>query len=122
MEKDSVLLKIHRNYSKDESIKYLFEKIKQLEQDKSDLNFRIGELKSENSELEDKIKLLEKKKNNRFVEPEWKESDYVKSLEETIKKIQKNQSDKSESINKWRNMYFDILARFEKFKNQPLNA
>jgi len=46
---DSILLKIHRTYSKDESIAYLFEVLK-------NKDFKIGFLKSELAELEDKVK------------------------------------------------------------------
>ena len=50
---DPVTMKIHRAYSKEESISYLLEKI-------SELKVEIGVLKSEKSELEHEVKVLSK--------------------------------------------------------------
>lgn len=59
--KDEVLLKIYRQYSKDESIKYLFNKI-------SRLQYRIGELHSKVAELS--YKTVSERKHNKIVK-EW---------------------------------------------------
>lgn len=52
---DKILLKVHREWSKDEATKLLLQEV-------SNLKIKIGELTSEKHELEDTIKEIEKDK------------------------------------------------------------
>ncbi len=117
---DKVLLKLHRRYGADEALKYLFEEI-------SKLRFNIGELKSENAELSDKnnelVQLLKTeqsktKKQKRSVQPEWKLEDYVIELEASVNRVSGKNAELRKEVNKWRNNYFDALAKLEKLKNK----
>ena len=121
---DTILLKIHRQYSEKEAVAYLEGLLKQKNDEIAQLKFKIGELNSENSEIKDSFvnlqkefitlqKQLEKKVN---AKKEWNLNDYTLALEGTIKKLNKKASDRTENVNKWRNMYFDILAKYEKIK------
>lgn len=120
---DSILLKIHRQYGKDESVAHLITEVKKLK-------FKIGELKSENQELlfannqlqKDKAKLdAELKKpiqKNRVVEvistrieKSWKKEDYIASL---LAQIKKHSQDVKNDREKFKNKYYDLLAKYNK--------
>lgn len=121
--KDAVLLKIHRRYGKDESFKYLLDKIKKI-------GFENGELKSENAELakektdlksaNNSLKLYLKqkeKKHPKIVEAEWNKDAFINELQETIVEKNNRLAKHKKEMEEWRYKYFDLLAKFEKQKN-----
>ena len=69
--KDKVLLKLHRKYSKDEALSYLFSEI-------SNLKVEIGMLKSENAELSYELEIRKD------------QSQYIEKLKFEIKQKQKS--------------------------------
>ena len=106
---DAVLLRIHRQYGKDESTKYLFDEI-------SRLQFQIGELKSENAELAAAIQKApaEEKKPSTSVPKEWTKELYAKELKTTIKRMVKTNSEAKKNATEWRDKYFSLLAKYNK--------
>lgn len=120
MSENEVLLRLKRQYGKDESVKFL---IDQLEKAK----FQIGELQSEIAELKDthKAKIaelnLEVKKMgevqtlNGKTRKQWLQEDVFKSLDAELKALRtKNQHLTKENV-RYRDQYLSILAKNNKY-------
>ena len=93
---DKILLKLYRQYGKDEALKYLFDEI-------SRLKFQVGELKSEVAELK-----------HMQDQPETKGITYDENMTELIKEKKtkaKNYTRLKKEVTEWRNKYFNIIAQ-----------
>ena len=71
MSHDNVLLKIHRHFSKEETMKFLFNHIEEMRKEIAGLKFVVGELKSEKEELKyfqkrDKQTIAKLEENSNF--------------------------------------------------------
>jgi hypothetical protein len=103
---DSILLKIHRQFSKDESVMALVAEIKRLREE-------IGMLTSEKQELFDRLsnkeKLLHKK-----VLPEWNKDEYVEQLKREIARHKQLRKTCRENMKHWMNLYFEQLRKNER--------
>jgi flagellar biosynthesis chaperone FliJ len=100
---DKVLLKLYRIYGKDEALKHLFDEI-------SKLRFQVGELKSENAELEHKVT---HKTSGPTGVRHWSYDEYVMELKNLIKAKAKKNSILERDMNRWRNDYFNLLLKSE---------
>lgn len=98
-----ILLKIHRQFSKDESVKFLTSEI-------AALNFTIGVQKSEIEELKSLIP-LPKVQKNRKIESEWNKDEYVIELKKQNRTINIKNKELQQSANDWREKYFNLLAQ-----------
>lgn len=94
---DRVLLRLRRQYSKDEYVGLLLEKIKTLE-------FKNGELLSENEELK-----FNARKQYSPVK-EWSKDDYILVLKQTIKNKVKAKGIAEKQAKEWRDKYFNLKA------------
>jgi hypothetical protein len=99
---DTILLKIKRRFTKDEEVKLLVDKVKSLE-------FRIGELTSENTELWDRLDghTPEVKKTAK----QWKKDEYVKQLIGIVKRCRKVKLEATKDAKVWRDKYLSLLSK-----------
>ena len=100
MFEDHILLKIKREYSKDESFALVLKKL-------SEAQIENGILKSELSELKDKMKKPAKTKK------QWLEEDLFTELKEKLNKHQKRETKLQKEVNEWRDNYFALLRKPE---------
>lgn len=98
---DPVLLKLHRTYGTNEALKYLFDEISQLK-------FKIGELISENAELNDKINYPDSEETKPA--KHWKKDDYFKLLSEQFDVLNKKHAITKKDLEMWRSKYFSLMA------------
>lgn len=98
LQDDSLLLKLHRQYSKDECAAVLFAEIKKLQ-------FQIGEHKSYIAELEDENKNLKKPPSPLPSIHSEKKADATAG---------KKHSAMAKQMIEWRNKYFSLLASTQK--------
>ena len=115
-----VLLKLHRRYSKDETVNFLFKEIEQLK-------LKIGELKSDNSELQDNLSsatkelaLLNKKKpnQNQKVAKEWNKEEYVLLLKNQLSQQAKQKQKLQKELEEWRNKAILLQLKNENYNPQ----
>lgn len=99
MSDQKVLLKLHRRYSKDEAVAELFAEIKRL-------NFRIGELTSENAEL--KYKLENPDGVERKTAKEWSKDELVADLKGRITTLETSKRKAEKDMEKWRDKYIAL--------------
>ena len=99
---DTVLLRIHRQYSKDEAMKALFSEI-------SFLKFRIGELASENEELKAIIAGNVERKTAKH----WKKDEYVAELRRNLKDMHKIRLEFKKNYVEYRDKYYSLLAKLK---------
>lgn len=109
MEDEWILLKIRRQFSKDESVAALLKIVSELEMD-------IGVLKSEKDELR---YLFNKAKHVVITEEfktkkAWAKDELVTLLTEQLKSKQANNTKINKSMVDWRNKYFSLLAKQNK--------
>ena len=107
MDEEAILLKIKRQFSKDESMAALFKII-------SELRIEIGFLKSDNAELKDTLDSL--MIDGKPVQVGWLKDDVIKNLERRLKKEKKSREQFQKSSNEWRDKYF-ALVELNKIKN-----
>lgn len=112
IEKNEVLLKIHRRYNEKESVRYLESVI-------SDLRKEIGILKSEKAELEDNLLTANKKlkENDLPIKKEISRKRLFELVDEENKVIynefnefRKKYELKKKDCDKWMNKYYSLLA------------
>ena len=101
MEDETILLKIKRQFSKDESISALNKII-------SELRIEIGILKSDNAELKDVIDSMFV--DGEAVQPNWLKDDVIKNLERKLKNERKLKKDLQKSTNEWRDKFYSLLS------------
>jgi FtsZ-binding cell division protein ZapB len=104
MEDEAILLKIKRQFSKDESILVLLKEI-------GDQRIQIGILKSELSEAKYEV---ERAKNVVVVEglktkKQWLKEDLIKSMNEEMDHIRRNNSQSKKDAETWQSKYFTLL-------------
>ncbi len=117
---DNILLSLRRQYSKDESFNYLLSEI-------SKLKFKIGELQSENAELQDQLSKLKADvsvKSTQSIKTEipplseskkqFKKDQYVAQLLKQISTQGKTNAMINKDRTMWMNKFFDIQNRLEK--------
>jgi len=111
---DNILLRIHRQYSKDESMKYLFEEL-------AKLKFKIGEQKSEIEELKDNssgrkeiaelkkeiVELNQIKNQMGKIDPAWRKEQYILDLKNQIQR----RSERIKAMQVWQSKYLNLMAR-----------
>lgn len=93
---NSVLLKMYRQYGKDETTSHLFDEIRKLQ-------FQLGEMKSAIAELED-----EKEKLNRKIT--GMKNNLSPDESALLKTERKKYSAKCKEVIDWRNKYFSLQA------------
>lgn len=113
---DRLLLHLQRQYSKNETVNLQKQKIQELEQLLSESNFKIGEFKSEVSELECKIKKLDNHLNEQILNNQ----NIRKSQSNFDKQLNKRLSDQKSKVKKhqkdvifWQDKYYSIKAKQE---------
>jgi predicted RNase H-like nuclease (RuvC/YqgF family) len=106
---ENVLLRISRQYSKDEALGVL---IKEL----SDAKFKNGELLSEIAELKDQIEVLKHGSLNqvRKKKKEWLKDDVVKQLHEEKLELQEKLRQKSRQVDLWVGKYYSLKPQVTK--------
>lgn len=106
---ENVLLRIRRQYSKDEAVGVL---IKEL----SDAKFKNGELLSEIAELKDQIEVLKYGSLNqvRKKKKEWLKDDVVKQLHEEKIELQEKLRQKSRQVELWMGKYYSTKPQVTK--------
>lgn len=115
MFENTVLLKIKRDYSKDESVNYLLGELKKVKFELGVKNSEICDLKHEVNILKNKNRILEKrvKKENKVslecTKDEWL-TEINKELDKKRRSIVKLEGD----LNLWRNKYLNEVAKNEK--------
>lgn len=103
MEDEAILLKIKRQFSKAEAVAALLKII-------SDLQFEVGELKSEVSELKFRNHqlTLAPKIDGVKTKKEWLKDDIIAEMDKQLKSHQAKNTLCNKSLNEWRNKYFSI--------------
>lgn len=100
-EDEKILLKIKRQFTKDESIAALNKII-------SELKLEIGILKSENAELKD---ILDSRTvDGKPVQVGWLKDDVVKNLENRLKIEKKLKEQLQKSVNEFRDKFYSLVA------------
>lgn len=99
---DTILLKIKRDFTENESVQQLLKMV-------SELEIEIGVLKSEKSELQDKIN----KMTNQGVKgrKQWLQEEVLSDLNNKLQKSKETQRILQKSVNDWRERYFSIMAK-----------
>lgn len=90
-----VLLKIYRRFSKDEAVAELIAEIKRL-------NFRIGELTSENAELKHAAG------QDRKTAKEWSKDELVADLKGRITTLETSKRKAEKDMQMWRDKYIAL--------------
>lgn len=118
MFEENVTLSLKRNYSKDEGIAFLTKRV-------SDLQIENGKLKSDNAELEYKLKQrkftkeeLGDLKSKGWVQDILKD-EYVQELQARITKLSQKTYDSKihelkTELNRWREMYGALVTKLNK--------
>lgn len=103
---DTVLLRLKRQYGKDEAFAELSKRL-------ADAEFKLGELRSENEELKFKLNRYKDKPLPKEPQPAkgWKQDDAVKLIIKQYQvKLSKLENHKK-SMEEWRAKYFNLLAK-----------
>lgn len=139
LKEDSVLLKIHRIYSKDESLKYMFDRCFKFIAEIKRLRFRVGELESEVAELKHTIKHNpQDSQDNQIIQYKDKIKSLTQELhvlrqkepvplevkiDSRVQELKKECSDKQKKVTDFRNKFltfsnrfYSLTAKFEKMK------
>jgi peptidoglycan hydrolase CwlO-like protein len=106
---ENVLLRIRRQYSKDEAVGVL---IKEL----SDAKFKNGELLSEIAELKDQIEVLKHGGLNKIKKKkkEWLKDDVIKSMHEEKLELQEKLRQKNREVELWMGKYYSTKPQVTK--------
>jgi len=105
MFKENVLLKIKRDYSKDEATAVLLKEL-------SDAKFKIGELTSEIEELKGEIiKLRMIPTSNGKTKRQWLQDEIFTEVNETNKKNRKINNELRRELQTYKDKYFILLAK-----------
>ena len=113
---DTVLLKMYRQYGKDESLKYLFDELAAHKKSLGEKDFTIGELKSENAELQDYIKGTWGAKNFKKIA---KGENSVHVPKERLTTAQKKEWDKDEYVDSLKQNLVSLNKQLLDLKNNP---
>lgn len=102
MSEEAILLKLKREFTESEAVQQLLKMV-------SDLEIEIGMLKSEKSELQDKIN----KMTNQGVKgiKQWLQEEVVSDLNDKLQKSKETQKILQKSVNDWRERYFSLMAK-----------
>lgn len=98
---DGILLKIHRQFGMDESVKALVDEIVRLRQE-------VGILQSEKAELEDK---LPKKPISKKIDSAWNKDAYILDLKKQIKTQYNKRVQQAKNTKHWQKLYFKELNK-----------
>lgn len=111
-ESDSILLKIKRQFSKEESHAYLLKYI-------SDLKFELGEIKSELAEVKYENHQLKNSltTDGKKLKKEWLKEDMVAQIQLGLKTSQRKNILLQKQLNDVRDRYYSLLL--SKKNNQP---
>lgn len=107
---DSVLLKINRQFSEVEAIKFLENEIKDHKNQIKDRDFRIGEMASEISELHDYVKEMKKslgEKPKNWTEI-FLEHEYIGELKKQNHGLMNKNTELIKNEKFWREKYFAL--------------
>jgi predicted RNase H-like nuclease (RuvC/YqgF family) len=107
MSDEKILLKIKRQFSKEESVAEL------LRQNES-LKIEIGVLKSEKSELEYEINKIRQEKVTEGTKTKkaWLKDDLIAEMTIQMKAQQDKLTTVNRQLNDWRNKYFSLVNKF----------
>lgn len=114
---DRILLKLHRQYSKDETVKLQKEKIDSLKKELQDSEIEKGKLKSYTHELEDKIKVLDDQLDEEIQQNQSlrkTQSDFDKKLNNLTDKLKKKVKDAKKEEKYWREKFLNLQAKTKK--------
>jgi hypothetical protein len=100
MGEDKILLKLHRQYAKDEAMKVWLQEI-------SSLKFRLGELQSENAELKYE---LSKPKEETKTAKEWKRDDFFAELKLQLHNTMISKRAARKDMETWQQKYFRLIG------------
>ena len=99
---DTILLKIKRDFTESEAVKQLLKML-------SELEIEVGMLKSEKSEMQDRInKMTNEGLKGRKL---WLQEDVVKDLDHQLKRSKETQKMLQKQTNEWREKYFSLMAK-----------
>lgn len=122
MSDEKVLLKIKRRYSKDESIKFLLDKISKISFEKGELLSEIAEMKHNHKkkieELNAEIKRLgEVPTSNGKTKKQWAQDEMFVYMEKEAKELRQKNKELSKKNIHYRDQYFSLLAKTNKNEN-----
>ncbi len=115
MDEREVLIKLHRQYSKDETIQKLYKYLKQMEYEKGIMQSTIDELKYENEKMKESIRVkddanMQLKRYSESLRKKFKETLLYTQLQNTIKKL-REQNKKLKMTNDTLFCQINILRR-----------
>jgi predicted nucleic acid-binding Zn-ribbon protein len=108
IEKDSVLLKIHRIYGKNEAFLEVFRKMEQMDAELKLVKFRNGELASELAELNHEYEKLSVKKSNI---KQYDKDEVVAKLKDEVRIANQRSHKLQKEVVEWRNQFFSEAAK-----------
>ena len=103
---DTILLKIKRQYSKDESFALVLKKL-------SEVQLENGKLKSELSELQDKIKVMRNSYTQEGMRTRkvWLKDDLFADIRIELEKLKTQNTLLHNQASEWRDKYFLLLNK-----------
>lgn len=106
MEDESILLKIHRQFTHNEAMAELFKIIKSLE-------FEVGILTSERDELKYELNKVRNsfEKDGTKTKKAWLKDDLIALMAEQQKTTEKHFKQTMKSLSDWQARYFNLLAK-----------
>ncbi len=113
---DRVLLKLHRQYSKDETVAMQSKKIEDLEKEISDLKYEIGVMRSEYQELDhayNEAKKELKVSENHTKSLQKRQSDIDKLINQRTEKLQNKLKQTQKTMREWSTLYYTLLNKKE---------
>lgn len=97
---DSILLKIHRQFKKDEAVKALVSEIIRQRAE-------IGLLKDEKADLKKQIKV--QKPVSKKINPEWNKDEYIIELLKQIDTHKRKRTMQLQNTKHWQKLYFNKI-------------
>lgn len=112
---DAVLLKIKRQFSKEESVAVLLKKI-------AEVDFNNGVLKSEIAELKDNITILEEEKLQ-LIQLNSKQKDELASrpIPKPISKLERKELQKEELVNSYMKNEISLIKKVNKLQKEVID-
>ena len=108
---DNVLLRIKRDYSKDEAVAVINKKLKEAE-------FRNGVLLSEIAELKDEIEYLKNPTQEiKKTRKQWLKDDVIKKMNEEKLELQEKLRQKNREVELWMGKYYSTKPQPVKLPN-----
>lgn len=106
MEDEAILLKIKRQFSKDESIHALLKIISEVRIENGILKSELSEAKTENNKIKNSVK-----QHGTKLKKEWLRDEVFAELKKNIAKKSENEKRLQRQVNEWREKYFNLINK-----------